>query len=346
MSTLEATGQHQNLLVPGSAVEVWIQLDKSWADGFEIADLTADGYVIRRHSDGATLPRHIPRRVGPGGLSHPERYGLGDEHRTRRRPGAVRRRRSRRHHHAQPPAPSQCHLGAHASPARRAVRRGRSPPRRPGRGADRCRQGLLRRPRHQGRDVRVGHRRRRRHRRHEPADPRPPDDRALRDGHPGHRSDQRRRRRLRPRPRARLRHPSGRRPRRGCSPASPSGASSPKVGGTWYLPRLLGWAKAAEISFLGRDLDAKESVEIGLANRMVDDQDLRGDRPGRGSRDRRQRAARDPGDEASVPPRHDRGLPEPHPSRVAPDDAAVRHRRLHRGHHQLRRAARTEFKGR
>ena len=48
----------------------------------------------------------------------------------------------------------------------------------------------------------------------------------------------------------------------------------PESGGTWYLPRLLGWAKAAEVSFLGRDLDAKESVEIGLANRVVDDQDL------------------------------------------------------------------------
>ena len=30
----------------------------------------------------------------------------------------------------------------------------------------------------------------------------------------------------------------------------------PESGGTWYLPRLLGWAKAAEISYLGRDLDA------------------------------------------------------------------------------------------
>ena len=60
MSTLEATGQHQNLLAPGSAVEMWIQLDKSWADGFEIVDLTTDGYVIRRLSDGATLPRTFP----------------------------------------------------------------------------------------------------------------------------------------------------------------------------------------------------------------------------------------------------------------------------------------------
>ena len=38
----------------------------------------------------------------------------------------------------------------------------------------------------------------------------------------------------------------------------------PESGGTWYLPRLLGWAKAAEISYLGRDLDAAESERIGL----------------------------------------------------------------------------------
>src|SRR3546814_12389796 len=31
----------------------------------------------------------------------------------------------------------------------------------------------------------------------------------------------------------------------------------PESGGTWYLPRLPGWAKAPEISYLGRDLDAE-----------------------------------------------------------------------------------------
>lgn len=48
----------------------------------------------------------------------------------------------------------------------------------------------------------------------------------------------------------------------------------PESGGTWYLPRLLGWAKAAEIGFLGRDLDAEASLEVGLANAVVDDDDL------------------------------------------------------------------------
>ncbi len=48
----------------------------------------------------------------------------------------------------------------------------------------------------------------------------------------------------------------------------------PESGGTWYLPRLLGWAKAAEISYLGRDLDATEAERIGLVNRAVPDDDL------------------------------------------------------------------------
>jgi enoyl-CoA hydratase/carnithine racemase len=48
----------------------------------------------------------------------------------------------------------------------------------------------------------------------------------------------------------------------------------PESGGTWYLPRLLGWAKAAEISYLGRDLDASEAERIGLVNRAVPDDEL------------------------------------------------------------------------
>ena len=43
----------------------------------------------------------------------------------------------------------------------------------------------------------------------------------------------------------------------------------PESGGTWYLPRLLGWAKACEISMLGDTLDAAQSVETGLANKAV-----------------------------------------------------------------------------
>ena len=45
----------------------------------------------------------------------------------------------------------------------------------------------------------------------------------------------------------------------------------PESGGTWYLPRLVGWAKAAEIAYLGRDLTAVEAKELGLVNDVVDD---------------------------------------------------------------------------
>jgi enoyl-CoA hydratase/carnithine racemase len=43
----------------------------------------------------------------------------------------------------------------------------------------------------------------------------------------------------------------------------------PESGGCWYLPRLIGWAKAAEVAFLGDVLDAQRSLELGLVNRVV-----------------------------------------------------------------------------
>jgi enoyl-CoA hydratase/carnithine racemase len=43
----------------------------------------------------------------------------------------------------------------------------------------------------------------------------------------------------------------------------------PESGGTWLLPRLIGWAKAAEIIFTGRTLDAAACLELGLVNRVV-----------------------------------------------------------------------------
>ena len=48
----------------------------------------------------------------------------------------------------------------------------------------------------------------------------------------------------------------------------------PESGGTWYLPRLVGWAKAAEIAFMGDVLDAQRSLELGLVNRVVPHEDL------------------------------------------------------------------------
>jgi enoyl-CoA hydratase/carnithine racemase len=43
----------------------------------------------------------------------------------------------------------------------------------------------------------------------------------------------------------------------------------PESGGTWLLPRLVGWAKAAEIIFTGRTLPADQCLELGLVNRVV-----------------------------------------------------------------------------
>lgn len=43
----------------------------------------------------------------------------------------------------------------------------------------------------------------------------------------------------------------------------------PESGGTWLLPRMVGYAKAAEIAFTGRTLTAAESLELGLVNHVV-----------------------------------------------------------------------------
>lgn len=43
----------------------------------------------------------------------------------------------------------------------------------------------------------------------------------------------------------------------------------PESGGTWLLPRILGWAKAAEVAFTGRTLGPEECLELGLVNRVV-----------------------------------------------------------------------------
>ena len=43
----------------------------------------------------------------------------------------------------------------------------------------------------------------------------------------------------------------------------------PESGGTWLLPRLVGWHKACEIVLLARKLDAKAMQDLGLVNRVV-----------------------------------------------------------------------------
>lgn len=48
----------------------------------------------------------------------------------------------------------------------------------------------------------------------------------------------------------------------------------PESGGTWFLPRLIGWSKAAELIFTGRTLSADECVDMGLASKAVPEADL------------------------------------------------------------------------
>jgi enoyl-CoA hydratase/carnithine racemase len=57
-------------------------------------------------------------------------------------------------------------------------------------------------------------------------------------------------------------------------PAFAKRALIPESGGTWYLPRLVGWARAAQIGFLGRELSAAEARELGLVNEVVADDKL------------------------------------------------------------------------
>ena len=43
----------------------------------------------------------------------------------------------------------------------------------------------------------------------------------------------------------------------------------PESGGTWLLPKIVGWSKAAELIFTGRTLTATECLELGLVSRVV-----------------------------------------------------------------------------
>lgn len=48
----------------------------------------------------------------------------------------------------------------------------------------------------------------------------------------------------------------------------------PESGGTWFLPRMIGWAKASELIFTGRTLTAQEGLDLGIVNKVVPDAEL------------------------------------------------------------------------
>jgi enoyl-CoA hydratase/carnithine racemase len=50
----------------------------------------------------------------------------------------------------------------------------------------------------------------------------------------------------------------------------------PESGGTWFLPRLIGWSKAAELIFTGRTLSAEQCLEMGLVSGVVEGDELAG----------------------------------------------------------------------
>ena len=43
----------------------------------------------------------------------------------------------------------------------------------------------------------------------------------------------------------------------------------PESGGTWFLPRMLGWSRAAELIFTGRTLDSAQCLALGLVSKVV-----------------------------------------------------------------------------
>jgi hypothetical protein len=51
--------EHSRLIAIGIQVEVRNQYLGTWNGGFEVVDVTDDGYIIRRRSDGIVLPTAI-----------------------------------------------------------------------------------------------------------------------------------------------------------------------------------------------------------------------------------------------------------------------------------------------
>ena len=48
----------------------------------------------------------------------------------------------------------------------------------------------------------------------------------------------------------------------------------PESGGTWLLPRIVGWSKAAELLFTARTLTAADAMELGLVSTVVPAEEL------------------------------------------------------------------------
>ncbi|MDQ3757713.1 MAG: hypothetical protein M3394_07680 [Actinomycetota bacterium] len=50
----------EDLVKPGTRVEVRSRFDSRWARGFEVVEVLPEGYRLRRLSDGSVLPADFP----------------------------------------------------------------------------------------------------------------------------------------------------------------------------------------------------------------------------------------------------------------------------------------------
>ncbi len=61
-----------------------------------------------------------------------------------------------------------------------------------------------------------------------------------------------------------------------CFPFAKLGVVSDTGAGSWLLPRLVGWSRAADLLYSARMVDAEEALALGLVNHVVPDEELRG----------------------------------------------------------------------
>ncbi len=113
----------------------------------------------------------------------------------------------------------------------------------------------------------------------------------------------------------------------------------PESGGTWLLPRMVGYAKAAEIAFTGRTLMAKECLELGLVNQVVPDTQLADATRALAVEIAGERAARGAGNQAHDAHGRDRDVRAERAPRLPAAAPAVPQRRLQRGHGVVPREA-------